>query len=87
MMKYSRFIEDSQPKIKQLKERNGKLYEAISNETKLSRSAREQCEEARVTISNLKMDISNFERQLSQAEKEEEQLEMKSYKKQFNRDK
>ena len=87
MMKYSRFIEGTQPKIRKLKERNGKLYEAISNETKLSNSVRAQGEEMRVSISNLKMDISNFDRQLSEAKQEEEQLEMESYKKQFNRDK
>jgi hypothetical protein len=87
MTKYSRFIEGTQPKIKQLKERNGKLYEAISNETKLSRGVREQGEEVRVSISNLKMDISNFDRQLLEAKQAEEQIEMKSYKKQFNRDK
>ncbi len=87
MMKYSRFIEGSQPKIKQLEERNGKLYDAISNETKLSRQAKEMCEEARVSISNIKMDISNIERQITNAKSVEEQLEMKSYKKQFNRDK
>lgn len=48
---------------------------------------REQGEEVRVSISNLKMDISNFDRQLLEAKQAEEQIEMKSYKKQFNRDK
>ena len=87
MVKYGRFMEGSQPKIRALKERNAKLLDAVANETKLSRGVREQGEEVRVSISNLKMDVSNFERQIAEAKQAENQLEMKSYKKQFNRDK
>ncbi|MDP6777198.1 MAG: hypothetical protein QGI83_10580 [Candidatus Latescibacteria bacterium] len=77
------FLEDAQPRIRQLEEQAGKLERLVKRETDELREARDWLESERGEIAGIQEMLAETDAKIKSLRKTEHELEMATYKQEF----